>query len=394
MTLTTLGEKDKLNDKLAVAAIKLATNESAIGKRIVVFVRKPDDARAIAETIRKHESAKNKLGIYADCVEVLTGTMRGLERDELVEKPVFKDRWLNGDLDPSNESNQTPVFLISTSAGEVGFDLNADHMVCDAAPLDSMIQRLGRVNRRGQGNATIHLILAKEPADKSEIDKACIAASKLFTEDMGVSPKELAGFKSTLCADTLKAVSTPEPTMVELTDILLDTWSMTSITVPMPGRPEVAPWLRGIADDLPQTTISWRAELDVPGFDQLDLEEVEDWLDTHRVLTHETLSVPSSTAARWFTDRWSNFTDAQQSEVGARSVVVDRAGLKRIIVKDLIDQLSRKTGDNTSAIRNADLILPASFGGIERHKGLLDADAPSAAAATLKLREGCRSGCR
>src|ERR1700733_13551133 len=84
--------------------------------------------------------------------------MRGLERDELVRKAVFTDRWLKGDLEPSDESNQQPVFLISTSAGEVGFDLNADHMVSDQTTIDSFIQRLGRVNRRGTGNARIILI--------------------------------------------------------------------------------------------------------------------------------------------------------------------------------------------------------------------------------------------
>ena len=378
LTITTLGEKDKLNDKLVDAAIKLVTDDSAVGKRIVVFVRKPDDARTIAASIRNHDSKKSQPGPYADCVEVLTGTMRGLERDELVEKPVFTERWLNGNIDPSDESNKAPAFLVSTSAGEVGFDLNADHLVGDAATLDSWIQRLGRVNRRGKGNATIHLILAKEPAAKSEYDKAYIAASKLLVDGMDVSPNALAEFKSKLSSEQFKAASTPEPTMVELTDILLDAWSMTSITAPMPGRPEVAPWIRGIADELPQTTIAWRVELDLPGFGQLDLEEIEEWFDTHRVLTHEALSVPTSVAAKWFTDRWSNLTEAQQFEVGPRPIVVDRAGLKRITVKELIDQLSRKSGDNTSALRNADLILPASFGGIERREGLLDANAPTA----------------
>src|SRR5690606_8443848 len=39
------------------------------------------------------------------------------------------------------------VFLVCTSAGEVGVNLSADHLVCDLTPLDSMVQRFGRVNR-------------------------------------------------------------------------------------------------------------------------------------------------------------------------------------------------------------------------------------------------------
>ncbi|HQU45562.1 MAG TPA: type I-U CRISPR-associated helicase/endonuclease Cas3, partial [Pirellulales bacterium] len=158
LTITTLGDKENLNTKLTDAAIELAQKPDFCGKRIVVFVRSPDDARVVAEKIRNHaKPAKSKSN--PDSVELLTGTMRGLERDELVEKAVFKDRWLNGELDPSDPKNQEPVFLVSTSAGEVGFDLNADHLVGDAAPLDSWIQRLGRVNRRGKGMANVQVFV-------------------------------------------------------------------------------------------------------------------------------------------------------------------------------------------------------------------------------------------
>lgn len=371
LTITQLGEKDDPNKKLADAAVELAQMPDLIGKRIVVFVRKPDDATSIAANIRRRASTKAKKGPYADSVEVLTGTMRGLERDELIEKPVLK-RFLNGDEAPA--ANVDPVFLISTSAGEVGFDLNADHLVGDAAPLDSWIQRLGRVNRRGAGDATVILVKKSQPADKTDFDKACLAASNLLTEGMDVSPHGMAEFKASLAPDTIEQASTPKPTMVELTDILLDAWSMTSITQPMPGRPEVGPWLRGIADDLPQTTIAWRAELDEPGFADLDIDDVEEWFDTHRVLTHETLTVPTSVAATWLTDRWDKLDEIQRSEVGRRSFVIDRSGFKLVSVKEIIDQVGKK---NTDSIRYADLVVPASFGGIERGVGLLDADAPT-----------------
>jgi len=93
----------------------------------------------------------------------------------------------------------------------------------------------------------------------------------------------------------------PKPDTVDLTDILLDAWSMTTITQRMPGRPPVAPWLRGLTDEEPQTTIAWRAELDLPGFDQLDTSELGEWFDAHRILTHETLTVPSRVAQKWIT---------------------------------------------------------------------------------------------
>jgi len=206
LAITTLGEKDNLNVKLKDAAIDqvdLAKHPTLRGKRIVVFVRKPDHAREIADAIRNHRGTKAKPDPFADAVEVLTGTMRGLERDELVETPVLQ-RFLDGNEKPGE--NENPVFLISTSAGEVGVDLNADHMVCDATTIDSMIQRLGRVNRRGLGDATV--ILIDEPAKKDKktekpvelkgINLAITNAVALLRgiKDGDVSPKNIAALKA------------------------------------------------------------------------------------------------------------------------------------------------------------------------------------------------------
>ncbi len=359
-------DRAKLNAEMAKAAIELTESQSLNGRRIVVFVRKPEDACDIAEIIRKYKSTKTKLGPYAETVAVLTGTMRGLERDELVKKPVLL-RFLNGDEKPGD--NNDTAFLISTSAGEVGFDLNADHMVCDTAPLDSMIQRLGRVNRRGKGDAAVVLIKESGPANKTDFDKACIATSNLLTDGMDVSPKALAKFKGSLTPERVQQTSSPTPPTVKLTDILLDNWSMTTIIEPMPGRPPVASWLRGIDEDPPQTTIAWRAELDVDGFAELDVDDIEEWFDAHRVLPHETLTLPTSKAAETLVKRWKNLTSERQQAVGGRACVIDRGGLRRILLRDLIENLQKKRDD---AIINADLILPASFGGIKRNEGIFD----------------------
>jgi CRISPR-associated endonuclease/helicase Cas3 len=210
-------QTDDVVDSIAAATGKFATDHP--GSRIVIFVRTPK----LVDDVRKALIKKNKS--HETKIAMLTGTMRGLERDELVASPTDESqherRVMQRFLKPDNDATQGECFLICTSAGEVGFDLNADHMVCDAAPIDSMIQRLGRVNRRGKGKAAIHLILAKELVDKSEIDKACAAASKLFTDGINVSPQKLAAFKQSITPEQLKAASTPEPTMVDLTDIAM-----------------------------------------------------------------------------------------------------------------------------------------------------------------------------
>ncbi len=372
---------EKQREEIVRKAAQLAGD----GSRIVVFVRSPDDALNIAEKIRESGDKKNKP--FKNAVEILTGTMRGLERDELIEHSVMQ-RFLH----PANQADDGPAILVSTSAGEVGFDLNADHLVCDAAPLDSIIQRLGRVNRRGERSANVHIFPAKpkdkrkKGTDESEeignleytYETASIKAVELLKRlpkfpdgSLDASPKALAGL------DKPDKALTPKPAIVELTDILLDAWSMTTIVEPMPGRPPVADWLRGIADDMPDTTIAWRAELDIDGFGDLDIGDIEEWFDAHRVLSHETLTVPTKKAAEFLIERWKILenkpADQIQKQIGEHPCVIDQGGLRMIRLRDLIGRIEK---NQMRDILNADVILPASFGGIERGVGLLDSEAP------------------
>ena len=119
--------------------------------RVIVYVRSPLDAGGI------HRALKDKVG--EGRVALLTGTIRGMERDELAESEIFR-RLRGEDVGPLADA----VYLVSTSAGEVGADLDADHLVCDLAPADALVQRLGRVNRRGAnhaGGAEVHVVAPK-----------------------------------------------------------------------------------------------------------------------------------------------------------------------------------------------------------------------------------------
>ncbi len=373
LTITTLGEKDKLVDKLASAAIELVAPSNpqhtpVIGQRIVIFTRRPDDARTIAETIRK-----SKKGDFAGAVEVLTGTMRGLKRDELVEKPVFKERWLNGDLKPDDPANQSPVFLIATSAGEVGFDLNADHMVCDATTIDSLIQRLGRVNRRGLGDAQIHLFAEPSKEEKGGkpkklegLDKAIASTIDLLQGIEDVSPKNIAALKTDEWKDKYADACSPVPTMVELTDILLDAWSMTSITEAMPGRPEVGPWLRGIANEQAQTTVAWRAEIELFHGTPSPEKGLQTIFVKHPIRPHESLTVNTGHLLE-FLKRVSKLKDRPSDLMSTRVAVrLPRGQIVCRTLQQLADEPGILYADST-------LILPARFGGLDP-SGMLDAD--------------------
>ena len=101
-------------------------------------------------------------------VAVLTGTIRGYERDEFAASGLFDGFRTRPDRPPPEQTR----YLVATSAGEVGVDLDADHMVCDLTTLDSMIQRLGRVNRLGRGAAVVDVVEFPAKEHEEEVEAA------------------------------------------------------------------------------------------------------------------------------------------------------------------------------------------------------------------------------
>ena len=237
--------------------------------RVLVFVQSPKDVEALRKKLTA-ESAGAAQVADAEHVAVLTGTLRGKERDELVAAdPVY--RWFLG-----GQPLGATAYLVSTSAGEVGVDFDADHLVCDLTTLEGMIQRLGRVNRRGGRSDNDPSLVdvaveswqadpSADPPKKSDTDRvrrlqATYAALCDLPEDQGerdASPGALRRL-----ADVRGAWSA-EPASPPLTDILLDAWSLTSLSRSSATGypPPVAAWLHGLADELPDTHVAWRWDL-------------------------------------------------------------------------------------------------------------------------------------
>ena len=165
-----------------------------------------------------------------------------------------------------------PVFFVATSAGEVGVDLDTDHMVCDLVSWERMVQRLGRVNRRGLGAARI-LVLNQGPPEAKKEGGHPVARHEAVRTLLKALPQDeagarQAGFRSllSLAADPRHCVritdaTTRMPLYPPLTRPLVDAWAMTSLE-DHADRPEVIPWLFGWAEDgEPQTAVVWRRYL-------------------------------------------------------------------------------------------------------------------------------------
>ena len=155
---------NELAKALAIEAWDLA-NDGEATVRVAVFCNERKTAQEVATDLnRRTRKGQSR-------VVMLTGARRARER-QLVANELVRLGFLGG-----SSIMEGPTFLVA-SAGEVGVDLDADHMVGDVVAWDRMVQRLGRVNRRGNGNVQIVLLSeeshSKKTSDEERDDKAQI----------------------------------------------------------------------------------------------------------------------------------------------------------------------------------------------------------------------------
>lgn len=131
-------EKKHLVRDLAAEALQIA--KEAPGSAIAVFCSIAEKAKDIAKKLEAE---------YQGRVLLVTGRIRGYERDRLERNPLFR-RFREPHPQATPTADTPPTFLVGTAAAEVGLDADASAIVCDFASLLTLIQRLGRLDRRGQ----------------------------------------------------------------------------------------------------------------------------------------------------------------------------------------------------------------------------------------------------
>lgn len=271
LKVTVITDARSLPECIVERAIELGEGDTPA--RVLIYCHSRTDAVTVKNMIEKECKARLKSGKLTDSWkwELLVGERRIYERTNL-------EHWLeqHGFLGGASTSVDVPTFLVATSAGEVGVDLDADHMVCDMVAYERMVQRLGRINRRGgehrQAMVDVFAVKPELKTNPREADReqyetdSCVFNARLAVllksdrrEDCrhDASPSAMAKLRLMYPSMVDSAISRV-PLHPVLTRSLLDAWSMTSLDR-HEGRPEIAPWLRGWEDDdEPQTTVIWR----------------------------------------------------------------------------------------------------------------------------------------
>jgi CRISPR-associated endonuclease/helicase Cas3 len=390
-----LPESENIADVLARHAWSLSS-KGAEAKKVIVFSDKRDDAVKAKEAVEKLSKGDKKQGIASTEIEtqLLVGGRRIHEREGTA-------RWLEDHsfVAGAKSRQSCPTFVFATSAGEVGIDLDADHMVCDSVTWERMVQRLGRVNRRGDGNAKI--VVVKEPDPKptkaeenalkkleSEREKKEIKAvaayqakvdkSRALSRPLELLPKDEEGINVCPAAlRELKLSTLPTPNddaenqrRIErraildratsdallrpaLSRPLVDAWAMTSLPQHA-GRPKIQPWLRGWVEDEAQTTVIWRRYLPLEHSDvETSPKVIRDFFDAAPPHSSELLEIETWRVLAWLKKR----AEAVQKSLASAKKPTDGATSRPPALSDAFAILLDSDGEpNGSAFSVSSLL--------------------------------------
>lgn len=202
---------------------------------------------------------------------LMIGPARPVDRDDLVErlKPIRTGE--SRDL-------ERPLILIATQCIEAGVDIDLDALITEAAPIDSLQQRFGRLNRAGRDTKPYAAIIADRTdisarADDPVYGKAIKAAWDYLAEraeddtltiDFGIDAMDA----------LIRSVPPPDVALSERPDapVLLPAHlDLLSQTAPIPtADPDVALYLHGPVRQPDSISVVWRADIN-PAWDGQDV---------------------------------------------------------------------------------------------------------------------------
>lgn len=334
-------------------------------------------------------------------VTLLTGRMRPLDRDDVVRelRPAVETGRKRSDGSPNR-------VIVGTQCIEAGADFDFDALVTEAASLDSLRQRFGRVDRLGEYGSSEGVIVHDKSAKRDPIYGTAIAETvKWLKQQEKERPKKLKDELNRLKheAKQLKGEAKRQaeakiarralvdfgvlaldvPTGDELTKLLapkcnaptllpayLDLWAQTS---PAPSQlPDVSLWLHGPSSGPADVQVIWRADLSEDVLQRGDAEAATAIVAAVRPSSLEAMSLPFVTARAWLANRL--VPDLGDTE-GATTTDSDEAAMsgRRALrwngdESEIIDAQTLKPGDT--------IVVPASHGGIRC--GCFDAKSPEA----------------
>jgi CRISPR-associated endonuclease/helicase Cas3 len=230
--------------------------EGGIARSVVgVVLNRVARARAVFDRLRRDmEDAE---------VHLLIGPARAVERDRHASSLAA----IRTGADAMRAGLERPFIIVATQTIEAGVDLDFDGLVTEAAALDALRQRFGRLNRAGRPIAPQAVILAHKEdigarADDTvygdRIAATWIALQRLAagsgTVDFGID-----ALQYQVANAEAHALAAPVDDAPILMPAYAELWSQTS---PIPNAdPEAALFLHGVAKSPANVQIVWRGDI-------------------------------------------------------------------------------------------------------------------------------------
>ncbi|WP_337869455.1 CRISPR-associated helicase Cas3' [Meiothermus sp.] len=134
-------------------------------KRIVNELRAGRSVLVACNTVKKAQAVWQSLKTQLPPEKVLLLHSRFTGRDRLAKEQDIQAR-----LD-ANRDTQDPIVVVATQVIEVSLELDFDCIFSEPAPLEALVQRFGRVNRRGKKgeNGIVPVTVLTQPRDGQRI---------------------------------------------------------------------------------------------------------------------------------------------------------------------------------------------------------------------------------
>lgn len=374
--------------------------------------------RTIAVVVNRVASASviaRQLGemLGADVtVTLLTGRMRPLDRDDVLRelRPAVQTG--------RNRSDDSPKrVIVGTQCIEAGADFDFDALVTEAASLDSLRQRFGRVDRLGNYKKAECVVVydnckkLKEELKRRGEKPSLADDDPIYGKALGETVKwlkeqekersrklkeELKNLKGEAkrqaeeqlvrkaqvdfgvlaldvpSGDELMKLLAPKPNAPTLLPAYLDLWAQTS---PSPSQvPDVSLWLHGPSSGPADVQVIWRADLSEEVLQPEQVEAATSIVAAVRPSSLEAMSLPFVTARAWLANQptrdlgdaeGATPDDSDEPRTTGRLALRWRGDESEIVCAHSASEPSLKPGDT--------VVVPASYGGIR--SGCFDATA-------------------
>jgi CRISPR-associated endonuclease/helicase Cas3 len=147
--------------------------DAAHMQHIADVARKGQSVLVCCNTVKRAlEARQTLLGLFSGAadVQMLHGRFNG--KDRLKKEGVVRE------ATGSRSLNRKPIVLVATQVVEVSLDIDLDVIYTDPAPLEALLQRFGRINRR-RLKASAAVYVFRQPDDGQRIYDERLVQSSL-----------------------------------------------------------------------------------------------------------------------------------------------------------------------------------------------------------------------